>query len=61
MAGPVEDRERAVRELRESCSGFPGAYGVIASMDHEHRAIDAGQELPHTLLVREPQRELGRD
>jgi hypothetical protein len=47
MAGPVEDSERAVRELRESCGGFPGAYGVITSVDHEHRAIDAGQELPH--------------
>jgi hypothetical protein len=56
MAGPVEDRERALRELRESCTGFPGADGVIASVDHEHRAIDAGQELPHALLVGEPRR-----
>ena len=58
---PSSDRERAVRELREPCTGGAGAHGVVASVDDEHRAIDAGEQFAHALLVLEPGCELGRD
>ena len=61
MARPFEDRERAVRELREPRTGGAGAHGVVASVDHEHRAADAGEQLAHALLVLEPWCELRRD
>ena len=61
MARPVENHERAVRELREPRPGFPRADGVVAAVDDEHRAVDARQELAHALLVRQPRCELRRD
>src|SRR5205814_3330309 len=61
VARPLEDRERAVRQLREPDGGCTRTHGVGASVDHQHRAADAGQELAYALLVRKPRCELGRD
>ena len=47
-----------------SASRAPEAQGpdrVVAPVDHEHRAIDAGAELAHALLVLEPRCQLRRD
>ena len=54
MARPFEDRECAARQLREPCTGGARAHGVVASVDHEHRTVNAGQQLAHALLVGEP-------
>ena len=48
-------------ELGERGTGGARAHGVVASVDDEHRAVDAGEQLAHALLVREPGCELGRD
>ena len=50
--------------LASSASRAPDAQGRTASsrpVDHEHRAMDAREQLAHALLVLEPRRQLGRD
>ena len=61
VARALEDHERAADQLRERGAGVVGADGVVAAVDDEHRAVDAGEQLAHALLVREPRCELGRD
>ena len=61
MARPFEYRELAVRKLRESRTGGARAHRVVASVDHEHRAVDAGQELTDGILVLQAGRKLRRD
>ena len=62
MARPVENHELAVRELREPGPGFTRSHGVVAAVDHEHRAVDPGREAPRTPSSSvEARCELGRD
>ncbi len=61
MSRPLEDDELAARQLREPRPGSARPHGVVASVDHEHRALDPGEELPHALLVLEPGRQLSGD
>ncbi len=61
VSRPLEERERTVRELGQTRARLPRPHGVVRAVDDEHRAVDAGDELPHALLVGEPRRQLRRD
>ena len=61
VARPLEDDERAVRQLREPRTRCARPDVVVAAVDHEDRAVDPGQQRPHVRLVLQPGRQLGGD
>ena len=61
VARARQAHEGAADQLGERQPRVVGANGVVLSVDHQGRAVDAGDELAHAVLVGEPGGELGRD
>ena len=51
VAEPVEDREVAAGQLGEPGPGLPRTHVVVTAVDHQHPAVDAGEEFADAVLV----------